>query len=141
MTRRPAVTELALSSIVLVLAGGIYLAAHIPGGTALWPAVVLLVLAVGLLGAAGLALWRIPEFAWRTFFTVGGWALLAYVVIAGMIGYVLVLDAVPGPTLVILVLMLAVFAVAVPLILAFTVARYQPPDGLAAPAPQHRAPA
>ncbi|HEY2428783.1 MAG TPA: hypothetical protein VGI06_07630, partial [Acidimicrobiales bacterium] len=72
---------------------------------------------------------RLRSFAWATFFLVGKWALVAYLVIAGMLEYVFVLDHTRGSVLVVLTLMLAVFAVNIPLLLAFSVARYQPPDG------------
>jgi hypothetical protein len=69
---------------------------------------------------------RVRDFAWRTFFVVGGWALAAYLVIAGMLEFVFVLDHTQGGLLIVLTLMLAVYAVNVPLLLAFSVARYQP---------------
>ena len=72
---------------------------------------------------------RIRAFAWPTFFRVFGWALLAYLVIAGILEFVFVYDHTPGGQLVLLSIMLALFAVDVPLLLAFSVARYQPvPD-------------
>jgi hypothetical protein len=42
-----------------------------------------------------------------------------------MIEYVFVADGTPGRPLLVLTLMLAIFAVDIPLILAFSVARYQ----------------
>jgi hypothetical protein len=53
-------------------------------------------------------------------------ALLAYLIEAGMLEYVFVLDHTRGSVLVVLTLMLAIFAVTIPMLLAFTVARYQP---------------
>ena len=76
--------------------------------------------------AAAAVLARVRDFAWRTFFVVGGWALAAYLVIAGMLEFVFVLDHTRGSLLIVLTLMLAVYAVNVPLLLAFSVARYQP---------------
>ena len=67
---------------------------------------------------------RVRPFAWGTFFLVARWALLAYVVIAGLLGFVFVYDHTRGATLVVLVLTLVVFALDVPTIVAFTVARY-----------------
>ena len=55
------------------------------------------------------------------------WAFVAYVVIAGILGFVFVFDHTRGTTLLVLVLTLAVFAVDVPTVVAFTVARYQDP--------------
>ena len=65
------------------------------------------------------------DFAWRRFLQVAGWALLAYVVIAGMIEYAFVYDKTRGPVLVIMTLLLATFTFTVPVLLAFTVARFQ----------------
>ena len=52
------------------------------------------------------------------------WSLLAYVVIAGIIEYAFLRNHVRGGTLVILTLSLVVFAVHVPTLVGFTVARY-----------------
>lgn len=124
----PPVTQLAVGTMALVIVGGIYVAAHLPQQAALWLPIALLVAAVVLLVANVVALSRLRAFAWRTFFLVGRYALLAYIVIAGMLEFVFVLDGTPGRLLVLLTLMLAVFAVDIPLLFAFSVARYQPPD-------------
>jgi hypothetical protein len=58
---------------------------------------------------------------------VAAWALLAYVVIGGMIQYAFLYDHVHGTQLVILTLMLVLFILNVPVLIAFTVARYQQP--------------
>jgi hypothetical protein len=139
--RLPPVTPLALTALMLVVAGGIYLAAHLPRPAPLGPAVAALAAAAVALLAAAAVLARVRDFAWRTFFVVGGWTLAAYLVIAGMLEFVFVLDHTRGGLLVVLTLMLAVFAVCVPLLLAFSVARYQPGTAVAAggdapPAPQ-----
>ena len=68
---------------------------------------------------------RLRDFAWDTFFLVGKWALLAYAVIAGLLEYVFVLDRTPGDVLLLLTVALAVFAVDIPLLFAFSVARYE----------------
>ena len=67
---------------------------------------------------------RVSPFAWRRFFQVFNWALLAYTVVAGMIGYAFVIDGTRGQVLAVLILMLVVFAVDIPLLFAFSVARY-----------------
>jgi hypothetical protein len=71
------------------------------------------------------------EFAWETFFVVFRWALLAYVISAGMIEFAFARDHTRGTPLVVVTLMLIVFAVSVPLIIAFTVASYASPQGTA----------
>ncbi len=120
----PPVTELAMVSLSLIVIGGIYLSAHLPNHVPLGPAVGLLAASVVVLLANIFALSRVKDFNWPRFFEVGKWSLLAYVVIAGMILYVFLQDHVSGGTLVVLTLSLAVFAVHVPMLVGFTVARY-----------------
>lgn len=121
----PPVAELTVGSMALVIVGGIYLASHLPARPTLAPAVGLLAAAAVLLATAVGMLARIRPFAWDRFFLVVRWALLAYLVIAGLLEYVFVNDGTRGSTLVVLTLMLAIFAVDVPMIMGFTVARYQ----------------
>jgi hypothetical protein len=123
----PPIAEIAVASIVLMLIGGVYLAAQLPGHPALvLPAA--LVAAGALLTAADMALLsRVRPFAWPTFFLVFRWGLVAYLVIAGLLGYVFIRDHTPGATMAVLAATLAVFALDVPVILAFTVARFQNP--------------
>ena len=125
--RLPPVTELGMASLALIVAGGIYLAAHLPKHVPLTPAVVLLAASAALLAANVLALTRADGFAWARFFAVARWALIAYVVIAGMIEYAFLRDHVNGGPLVVLTLSLVVFAVHVPILIGFTVARFASP--------------
>ncbi|HEY3866144.1 MAG TPA: hypothetical protein VGL54_08680, partial [Solirubrobacteraceae bacterium] len=85
--------------------------------------IALLVVSVLLLAGNIVALTRVPDFAWDRFFAVAKWALLAYVIIAGMIEYSFLRDHITGGALVVLTLSLVVFAVHVPLLIGFTVAR------------------
>jgi len=126
----PPVARLATLTLALVIAGGVLMAAQIGKSHSLVAPVVLTV-AAGLVLVTNLVLLsRIGSFAWETFFRVFGWALLAYLVFAGILEFVFVYDHTPGSQLVIFSVMLAMFAVDVPLLLAFSVARYQPaPDG------------
>lgn len=122
--RFPPVTQLGMASLALIVAGGIYLASHIPGEVSLAPAIILLVLSALILAGNMLALSRVEGFHWQRFFDVAKWSLLAYAVIAGLIEYAFVRNDVTGGTLVILTLSLVIFAVHVPLMIGFTVARY-----------------
>ncbi len=122
--RLPPVTQLAMASLALIVAGGIYLSSHLPKHVPLAPAVVLLALSGVLMAVNLLSLTRVREFPWNRFFQVAKWSLLAYVVIAGMIEYAFLQNHVHGGTLVVLTLSLAVFAIHVPALLGFTVARY-----------------
>lgn len=123
--RLPPVAELLVLSVALMLGSGVYLAAHLPNPPPLGPAVVLVAAgATATLVAVGL-LSRIQPFAWATFFLVARWAFLAYVVIAGLLGFVFILDHTRGATLEVLLASLVVFALDVPAVVAFTVARYE----------------
>jgi len=132
--RLPPVTQLGMTSLALVVAGGIYLAAHIPNSVSLAPAIALLAASVLLLAGNLLALARTPGFAWGRFFEVAKWALLAYAVIGGMIEYAFVRDHLSGGPLVVLTMLLVVWVVHVPVLIAFTVARYATPVSAADPA-------
>ena len=122
----PPFTQLGMLSLALIVIGGIYLAAspqHVPLG----PAIALLI-ASTLVLIINLALLRQVEgFAWDRFFYVAKWALLAYVITAGMIEYAFLKDSVSGAPLVILTLSL-IYAIQFPTLIAFTVARYATPE-------------
>ena len=120
----PPVTQVAMTSLALIVAGGIYLAAHLPEQVPLMPAVVLLAASALLLIGNLLALSRVDGFPWGRFFTVGKWALLAYCITAGLIEYAFLRDGMSGGPLVVLTLSIIVYAVHVPVLSAFTVAKY-----------------
>jgi hypothetical protein len=122
--RLPPVTQVGMASLALIVAGGIYLSAHLPKHVPLTPAIVLLGASVVLLAGNLAALARVQDFAWSRFFEIARWALLAYVIIAGMIEYSFLRDHLSGGPLVVLTLSLIVFAVHVPVLIGFTVARY-----------------
>jgi hypothetical protein len=126
--RLPPVTQLATVSLALIVAGGIYLSAHLPRHVPVGPAVALLAASALVLAANIFSLSRVRDFNWSRFFEVGKWSLLAYAVIAGMIEYVFLRNHVRGGALVVLTLSLVVFAVHVPMLVGFTVARYADPD-------------
>ncbi len=124
-TRRlPPVHLLSVSSMALVIVGGILMASRLPERPPLTAPVALLAVSVVLLLASLALVGSIDGFDRRTFHRVAGWALLAYLVIAGMLEYVFLLDHTRGAVLVVLSLMLLVFAVDIPVVLGFSVARY-----------------
>jgi hypothetical protein len=124
----PPVTQLGMASLSLIVAGGIYLSAHLPSHVPIGPAVLLLAASALLLAVNIFLLSRVSGFAWDRFFEVGKWSLLAYAVIAGIIEYVFLRNHVRGDTLIVLTLSLVVFAVHVPMLVGFTVARYADGD-------------
>jgi hypothetical protein len=129
--RLPPVTELGVVSMALIVAGGISIASRLPGEVPLGLPVALLAASALVMGFNVLSLARTRGFNWDVFFAVARWALLAYCVIAAMLEYVFVKDGTRGGVLVVLTLSLVVFAVHVPLLIGFTVARYQPKEGSA----------
>jgi hypothetical protein len=113
-----------MGSLALILAGGVYLSAHLPAHVPLAPAVVLLAGSALLLALNMTLLARVDGFAWAKFIEVAKWCLLAYTVMAGLIEYSFVRNHVSGGPLVVLTLSLVVFAVHVPMLIGFTVARF-----------------
>lgn len=124
----PPVAEVAVASLALVVIGGIFMASYVPRRPPLGIPIVLLTMSGTLLAFAGVMLAGLPGFAWARFFLVGRWALAAYVVSAGMIEFAFVRDRTPAGPLVVVTLMLVVFAVDVPLIIGYTVARHEPAE-------------
>ena len=133
--RLPPVTQLGMLSLGLIVAAVIYLSAHLPEHVSLGPAIALLGAAAALLAGNVLALWRTDGFAWGRFLEVARWALLAYTIIAGLIEYVFLRNNTRGGPLIVLTLSLVVFALTVPVLIAFTVARYDEPDPAGGQAP------
>jgi len=125
--RLPPIQQLAVATLALIVIGGIYTAAHLPRHVPQGPTIGLLAAACVLLAVNLLLLARIEDFAWGAFRLVAGWVLAAYAVIAGMLEYVFVYDHTRGAQLAILTAMLVVFAVDIPLLLGFSVARFQDP--------------
>jgi hypothetical protein len=123
--RLPPVAELTVASLVLVVVGGIFMASYFPRRPPLAVPISLFI-ASGILVVVGMVmLSQVHDFAWQTFTLVGRWALLAYVLQAGMIEYAFVRNHASGAPLVVVTLLLLLFAVDPPLIISFTVARYQ----------------
>jgi hypothetical protein len=122
--RLPPVTTIGMTSLALIVTGGIYLSAHIPNDVPLTVPIILLALSALLLAGNLVAIRRIDGFAWDSFVDVAKWALLAYVITAGIIEYAFVRNDLTGGPLVVLTLSLVVYAVHVPMLIGFTVARY-----------------
>ena len=124
----PRFTELGMASLALIVIGGIYLASHLPRHVPLGPAIGLLIASVAVLSFNLFSLTRVKNLAWERFFYVAKWALLAYLITAGIIEYAFLHDHVSGGALVVLTLSLLVYAAQVPTLIAFTVARYAEPE-------------
>lgn len=121
----PPVVELAVGSLGLVVVGGIFMASYFPHRAPLGVPIALFAVSAILVAIIAVMLSRLHDFAWRTFSMVGRWALLAYVLQAGMIEYAFIRNHASGAPLVVVTLLLVMFALDPPLIISFTVARYQ----------------
>lgn len=120
----PPVTQIAVASFACVIASGIWIVSHLPKHVPITPSVVLIALSALLIAGNVVLLSRARGFDWPRFFAVAKWALLAYVVISALLEYVFVKDGTRGGELVVLTLSLAIFAIHVPLLIGYTVARY-----------------
>ena len=123
--KAPRVTELGMLSIGLVAAGVIYLAAYLPRHAPLLGPVLLLAVAAGTLAVNLMLIARVSGFAWWRFRQVAQWALLAYLVVAGMIEYAFLYDHTRGTVLAVMTGLLAVFTLNVPLLVGYTVAKFE----------------
>lgn len=123
--RLPPSTQLGAASMAFIAIGVIYLAAYLPKRAPLWFAVVCLAIAAALVAANLVLIARAPNFAQWRFLQVMRWGLLAYLVVAGMLEYTFLYDHTRGAVLAIMTGMLVLFMVNVPLLLAFTVARFE----------------
>jgi hypothetical protein len=121
----PPVTEIGAVSMIAIAAGVIYMASYLPKHAPMGVALIFLAVAAALQVTNVVLLARIENFAWPRFRQVATWALLAYLVIAGMIEYAFVYDHTRGAQLLVMTLMLALFMLNVPVLIAFTVARYE----------------
>jgi hypothetical protein len=121
----PPITEIGAAAMVAVAVGVIFNAAYLPKHAPTSVAIAILIVAAALEATNLFLVSRIQDFAWNRFKQVAGWFLVAYAVIAGMIEYAFVYDDTRGTQLVILTLMLVLFMLNVPVLAAFTVARYE----------------
>lgn len=117
---------LAITSLVFAVIGGIVLAAQYGRVPSLVVPTVLAAVGGLLLVTALVLLARVRAFAWPVFSRVMGWGLVAYCVEAGILAFVFIHDHTPTRELLLFGAMLLLFAVDVPLMLGYSVARWQP---------------
>jgi hypothetical protein len=121
----PPVAVLCVTSMAMIIAGGIYIAAHLPQHVPLGPSTGLVIAAGAVLLVNAIVLSRVRDFSWRSFFLVAKWAGLAYLVISGMLEFIFAFDHTRGATLALVTVSLFIFAADIATLLAFSVARYQ----------------
>jgi hypothetical protein len=139
--RFPPVAGVTTVSLGLVVIGGILMASYAPRRPPLGVPVALAMAGAVLLLAGGWLTARLRSFAWDRFFLVFRWALLAYVISAGIIAFAFIKDHTRGAPLAVVLVMLVIYALDVPLVIAFTVARYSSPAGHAGSVPDISQPA
>ncbi|HEV3370230.1 MAG TPA: hypothetical protein VG074_11765 [Acidimicrobiales bacterium] len=122
----PPVVRMGALTLALIVAGGVLMAAQYGKAHSLTVPIILAAAGGVVLVLNVVLLARVKAFAWTVFFRVFGWALLAYLVIAGILEFVFIFDHTPAHQLALFSALLFLFAVDVPLILAFSVARWQP---------------
>jgi lipopolysaccharide export LptBFGC system permease protein LptF len=127
MRRLPPIAQLTVGSLALVVIGGILMASYVPRQPPLAAPAALTAVSAALTLTSGFLLSRLEQFAWPRFFLAFRWALLAYVISAAMIGFAFVRDHTRGAPLALVIVMLVIFALDVPVVIAFTVARYSSP--------------
>ena len=118
-------TQLGAASMAFVAAGVIVMAAYLPKHAPLAIPIACLACAAALVVLSFALLARVRDFAFWRFFQVMRWGLLAYLVVAGMLEYTFLYDRTHGAVLAIMTCMLVLFMVNVPLLMAFTVARFE----------------
>ena len=129
--RLPPIVELGGAALLSVVAGGVHMASHFPRRPPLTVPIILLSIGAVLMLVNVVLLARLRPFAWKRFAIVFKWTLLAYVISAGMIEFAFLKNHTKGGPLVVVSGMLVIFATVVPLMIAFTVARYDEPDSVA----------
>ncbi|HUY23526.1 MAG TPA: hypothetical protein VMV22_14430 [Acidimicrobiales bacterium] len=123
----PPVAGLALATLAFVIAAGIYLAAHLPRPAPGGPAATLIAIGGVLLVVNAAIVSRIRPFAWTVFRRVFGWTFLAYGCIGALLAFIFIFDHTRGAMLGAMLASLVVFTLDIPLLFAFSVARYQDP--------------
>jgi hypothetical protein len=126
----PPVVGVAMFSLALAVTGGVILAAQAQGHPSVALPMVLEVAAIVLELVAIAMMISIRPFAWFRFRQVFAVALVAYVIQGGMIEWAFAKNHTPAGPMTALTIGIVVFSTIVPMMIAFTVARYQ-----AVPAP------
>ncbi len=120
----PPVGVVGVLALALAISGASYLSSSLPQEPPFAPAIALLVAAAAAVIFNVVSLALVRDFAWRTFFAVGRWTLLGYGLIAALLMFIFIHNNIPDRQLALLIATLAVGAVDIPMVLAFSVARH-----------------
>ena len=121
----PPISEICVAVLILMVVGGVFVAAHLPAHVSMTLPTFLIATAGLLLIANVLILARIPAFAWASFYKVARWTFLAEGIVAGILEYIFVFDGTRGSVLVLMTSALVIFVLDLSVLFGFSVARYQ----------------
>ncbi|MCB1030795.1 MAG: hypothetical protein KDA95_05615 [Acidimicrobiales bacterium] len=121
----PPVVPVAMVALALSVSAGVLVSAQAMAEPSPTLPRLLVGVSLGLELVAVAMMVRIKPFAWARFKQVFGWAFLAYLTQSSIIAYSFVRNDVPSGPFVTLIGGLIVFATIVPLMIGFTVARYE----------------
>lgn len=121
----PPIVAVGMVALTLAITGGILVVSQIGERSRLMVPSVFMGAGIILEVVSVAMLVTVRPFAWSRFVQVFRWALLAYIAQSAIIEWSFIKNDVPGRPLAALSAGLVVFATAVPLMIAFTVARYQ----------------
>lgn len=122
----PPIVQTGVLQLALIVIGGIYMVSHLPEQVPLTLPTILLAASAAILAGNMIALSRARDFDWKRFFTVAKWTLVAYSISAGLIEFSFIHNGTRGDPLIVLTLSLVVYALTVPMVIGFSVAKYVP---------------
>ncbi len=121
----PPISEICVAVLILMVVGGVFVAAHLPAHVSMTLPTILITAAGLLLVATMFILSRIPVFAWASFFKVARWTFLAEGIVAGILEYIFIFDGTRGSDLALMTSALVIFVLDLSVLFGFSVARYQ----------------
>jgi hypothetical protein len=124
-TKLPPCDLLSVISLSFVIIGGIYMTSYMPEKPPLLGAITLLVVSAAIFLVNSILLVSRLNLIGHVFFKVAKWIVIVETIISAMLAYVFIYDGVRSTTLVILLMFLVLFALNIPIIVSYTVAKTQ----------------
>ena len=121
----PPIAQICVVVLASMVIGGVYVAAHLPAHVAMTLPTTLITFAGVLLLANMVLLSRVPNFAWKSFFKVARWTILAEGIVAGMLEYIFIFDGTRGSVLLLMTSALVIFVLDLAVLFGFSVAQFQ----------------
>jgi len=121
----PPIAQICVVVLASMVIGGVFVAAHLPTHVAMTFPTIMITFAGVLLLVNMVLLSRIPVFAWKSFFKVARWTLLAEGIVAGLLEYIFVFDGTRGSVLLLMSSALTIFVLDLSVLFGFSVAQFQ----------------